>query len=296
MQELIDRYRQLVVAEESVETLNRALALVEDVLGIRVRWTQRRLEAFGITDKGRPDEVSIHMTERLRALDFPELAQVGGRRRRTQLRQEQQALAVRTAVTLAVVLALTDEIRPPLPEHWHSLLVDACLIVFHQAYFALLPELGTRGWEDEQRLLTESFPRFAQHIPRVSDRYTVLALYHDAAGEWERAARFYREALLATHSDDHEFMTTLQTCWSFCIEHQMFHQAFDLLLESHSRIARQDLDEVRELMALTFGLQQSFYEAKLGKRAFVGQPGTTRPVSARRVVPNTSRPEWSRVD
>ncbi|MCP4657510.1 MAG: hypothetical protein GY856_19060 [bacterium] len=56
----------------------------------------------------------------------------------------------------------------------------------------------------------------------------------------------------------------------------MFQQAFDLLLENYPRIARQDLDEVRELIALTFGFQRSFYEAKLGRRAFAGRPGATR--------------------
>jgi len=275
MQELIDRYRQLVVAEESVETLDHALELVEDVMGIRLQWTEGRLEALGIAEKGPPDELSTYMAGELEGLDFPELAQVGGRRRRTRLRRKKQAVVVRAAVTLAAVPALADDMRPPLAERRHSLLVDACLVVFHQAYFVLLPELGTREWEDERRLLTESFPRLAQHLPQVSDRYTVLALYHDASGEWERAARFYREALLATHSDDHEFMTTLQTCWSFLIEHQMFQQAFDLLLENYPRIARQDLDEVRELMALTFGFQRSFYEAKLGgRRVFAGGPGT----------------------
>ncbi len=169
MQELIDRYRQLVVAKESVETLAHALELVEDVMGIRLRWTGGRLEALGIAKKGPPDQLSTYMAAELKGL--PELAQVGGRRRRTRLRREKQAVAVRAAVILAAVPALADEMRPPLPGHRHSLLVDACLVVFHQAYFALLPELGTREWEDERRLLTESFPRFAQHVPQVSDRY-----------------------------------------------------------------------------------------------------------------------------
>jgi tetratricopeptide (TPR) repeat protein len=62
-----------------------------------------------------------------------------------------------------------------------------------------------RGYLDmivgERRLLTAAFPRFAEHVPGVADRYSVLALYHDLAGEWERAGRYYREALLATHSE-----------------------------------------------------------------------------------------------
>ncbi|MCP4549224.1 MAG: hypothetical protein GY835_22450 [bacterium] len=148
-----------------------ALELVEDVMGIRLRWTGGRLEALGIAEKGPPDQLSTYMAAELEGLDLPELAQVGGRRRRTRLRREKQAVAVRAAVTLAAVPALAAEMRPPLPGHRHFLLVDACLVVFHQAYFALLPELGTREWEYERRLLTESFPRFAQHVPQVSDRY-----------------------------------------------------------------------------------------------------------------------------
>ncbi len=253
MQDLADRYRQLVVAEESVETLDLALALAEDVAGIRLQWTAGRLEARTEND------------QRL-SVDLPELARVRARRRRTRPRLEKQARAVRAAVMLAAVPDLADDMRPSLGRRRQSLVADTCLVVFHQACFALLPELSARDWVDERRLLTESFPRFASHLERISDRYSVLALYHDVSGDWERAGRYYREALLATHSDDHEFMTTLQSSWSFLVEHQMLQQAFDLLLESYPRVARQDLDEVKELMTLTFVLQRRFYEQQLDQR------------------------------
>ncbi len=269
MQDLVDRYRQLVVAEESVETLDHALALVEDVVGVRLRWTAGRLEAR--TEKGQP----------LPELDLPELARVGARRRRTRPRLLKQDRTVRAAVTLAAVPALADEIRPPLGKRRQSLLADTCLVVFHQACFALLPELRARDWADERRLLTESFPLFAEHVSTVSDRYSVLALYYDLSGDWERAGRCYREALLATHSDNHEFMTTLQSAWSFLVEHQMLQQALDLLLESYPRVARQDLDEVRELMTLTFVLQRRFYEEQLEQRSLARGPGAAlRPSEA----------------
>ncbi len=267
MQDLIDRYRQLVVAEESVETLDLALTLAGDVVGIRLRWTGGRLEVR--TEKGKP----------LPDLDLPELARVGARRRRAPSRLEKQARTVRAAMTLAAVPALAGEIRPPLDRRRQSLLADTCLVVFHQACFALLPELGARDWADERRLLTESFPRFADHLPGVSDRYSVLALYHDLSGDWQQAGRYYREALLATHSDNHEFITTLQSSWSFLVEHQMLQQAFDLLLESYPRVARRDLDEVKELMTLTFMFQRRFYEEQLDQRDL--GPGTAlRPSEA----------------
>ncbi len=269
MQDFIDRYRQLVAAEESIDTLDHALALAEDVAGIRLRWTAGRLS------------VQTERRQNLQVPDFPELARVGSRRRRTRPRLEKQARTVRAAITLAAVPLLANEMGQPLDQRRQSLLADACLVVFHHAYFALLPELGARDWADERRLLTESFPRFADQVPAVSDRYTVLALYHDLSGDWQRAGRYYREALLATHSDDHEFMTALQTSWSFLIEHQMLQQAFDLLLESYPRVARQDLDEVQELMASTFVLQRRFYEKQLGRRGLAGGPGTSlRPSEA----------------
>ena len=160
MMDFVDRYRQLVVAEESVETLDHALALAEDVAGIRLRWTAGRLDAR--TENG----------QRLPDLDLPELASVGARRRRARPRLEKQARTVRAAVTLAALPPLADEIHPPLGERRQSLLADACLVVFHQAYFALLPELKARDWADERRLLTESFHRFADHLPRTNSSST----------------------------------------------------------------------------------------------------------------------------
>ncbi len=136
-----------------------------------------------------------------------------------------------------------------------------------------MPELEARDWAEERRLLMESFLRFADYLPGVSDRFSVLALYHDMSGDWKRAGSYYREALLATHSDNHEFMTTLQSAWSFLVEHQMLQQAFDLLLESYPRVARQDLDEVKELMTLTFVLQRRFYEEQLDQRSLGHGPG-----------------------
>ncbi len=76
-------------------------------------------------------------------------------------------------------------------------------------------------------------------------------------------------------------MTTLQGAWSFLVEHKMLQQAFDLLLESYPRVARRDLDEMKELMTLTFVLQRRFYEEQLRQRSLARGPGTTlRPSEA----------------
>ncbi|HEX9736318.1 MAG TPA: hypothetical protein VGG06_30510 [Thermoanaerobaculia bacterium] len=114
-------------------------------------------------------------------------------------------------------------------------------------------------WEPERVALLESFRRFAEHLPHASDRFNVLAHYHDACQDHDRAAQYFRETLRATHSDAHELMTTLQTYWGYLIERQLLQDAFELLLETYPRVARQDLDEVHGLMASTFDLQRRHY-------------------------------------
>ncbi len=52
-------------------------------------------------------------------------------------------------------------------------------------------------------------------------------------------------------------------------------------MECYPRVARQDLDEVKELMTLTFVLQRRFYEEQLGQRRLASGPGAAlRPSEA----------------
>ena len=261
--ELIRDYRELLVEEESLAGLDRALTLVEQVLGVHVVWDGKALELLGIPGKSRdPDGLVEALIRQHERFDSPELTSCK-RRRRKRENIDRQARVLRTAYTVMVLPALVEGAEEEIRADRYSLFLDACLIVFHQAFFVLLPELRGREWEQERRLLLGSFRRFADHLPRVSDRYGVLALYYDALEDHDRAGRYYREALRAAHSDNHDFMTSVQTCWSFLVEHERLREALELLLETYPRVARQDLDEIHELIDSTFQLQQRYYEARL---------------------------------
>jgi hypothetical protein len=143
-----------------------------------------------------------------------------------------------------------------------SFVLDACVLLFHQAYFALLPTLSTPTWKGERLLLLEAFRRFARHCPRPSDAFGVLALYYDALGESDVAARHYVDAVAATHSDSHEFMSVVQTAWTFCIERNRHREALDVLLSVNSRVNRNDISELHEMVTLTFDLMRSHYESR----------------------------------
>jgi hypothetical protein len=277
MKTLVEKYRKLLVEEESISGLDRSIALVESVVGLQVRWENGRFRGRRVSTD--PSPIPDGLLANPEDLAFPELLRASARKRRKEEDAGSQARAVRTAFLLTALppLAEADE---SYPADRYSLFFDSCLVLFHQAYFALLPQLHGRRWEHERQALLESFRRFAEHLPHASDRYNVLALYHDACQDHDRAGQFFRETLRATHSDAHEFMTTLQTYWGYLIEHQLLQEAFELLLDTYPRVARQDLEEVHGLMASTFELQRRHYEARLrpgrASRSGIGtlQPGT----------------------
>lgn len=280
MKALVKKYQKLLVEDESISGLDRSMALVESVVALQVHWQDGRLTARRVTTD--PSPVPDRLLANPEDFAFPELLLACARRRRKKEDAGNQARAVRTAFLLTALppLVAADE---SVPVSRYALFFDACLVLVHQAFFALLPQVHGRRWEQERQALLESFRRFAEHLPQTSDRYNVLALYHDACEDYDRAGQYFRETLRATHSDAHEFMTTLQTYWGYLIEHQLLQEAFELLLETYPRVARQDLDEVHGLMTSTFDLQRRHYEARLrpgrAPRSGIGalQPRTGEP-------------------
>jgi len=137
--------------------------------------------------------------------------------------------------------------KPDVPEAQYALLMDTLLLVFHQAYFWLLPKAAA-----QREFLLGALDAFADELPNLADRFQVKGLLHLERGEVEKAARAFNAALAATPSDQHDFLTRVQMLWSLLIEHGRVPDAFDCLMQVSPRVTRLDYDEFQGLLKETF--------------------------------------------
>jgi hypothetical protein len=141
----------------------------------------------------------------------------------------------------------------PLTEAEHSFLIDLALVVFHHAYFAFADELlGV-----ERRRLLVRFREFTRYLPRVADRLRIKGLLFEWDDDADTAGWYLREAVLHTSPTAHEFITVLQSAWSFLVERGRYVQAFILLGENVTRVAARDRAEFDSLLLTTAGLARS---------------------------------------
>ena len=221
MADLADEYQAVLTAAEDDPTLDRALRLVAALAAgepPRAGITARRLLP-------RPPTLGRQLGT--------DTGHVG---------RTNQVVWAMVKVSAAVRRSL-----PELPDEQYGLLLDALLVVFHQAYFALLPEAGS----DRGRLL-EAFEQFAAMLPRTADQCQVLGLVALERGDTAAATNAFRTALAATHSDEHDFITRLQLLWSTLMDRQLWDEAFACLQDVYPRVTRIDLDEVQGLLTQTF--------------------------------------------
>ncbi len=251
MRNLVTEYRQLLKASESLHTLDRVLALLDQA-------TEQPSPAQGVTVRqfqlGDPDALTPYEPSRvpvavLRDGDAkdaePPLQQRPPRRVRAQdhsrfLRAQWYLVALPEQLPLRNFSAAQS-----------ALILDALLLLFHHAYFVLLPRL-----EAAQRALSteliDSFFRFAAHLPDLAERFRVEGLAYEAKGEPEEALIRFANALRATHTDEHVFMTRLQTFWMSLLDRGDFRGALNLLLETVRMVPLSRLSELQELISDTF--------------------------------------------
>lgn len=131
------------------------------------------------------------------------------------------------------------------------MLMDTLLVVFHQAFFTVLPKSGTH-----RKLLLAAFDGLSDALPNIADRFQTKGLLHLECGEVDQAVQTLNAALAATPSDQHDFMTRVQMLWSLLMEHGRISDAFECLIEVSPRVARLDYDEFRDLLKETFNAAQ----------------------------------------
>lgn len=146
------------------------------------------------------------------------------------------------------------ELPKRIKEHWahvpnaqYSLLMDSLLLLFHQAYFALLPDAG-----DQREHLLDVFVDFADVVPRTADRFQILGLVRSAEEEFEEAADAFRSSVLAAHADDHDFLSRVQLCWTQLMAHGRDDEAFKFLMDTSYCVTRSDLEEFNGLLLQTY--------------------------------------------
>ena len=263
MPNIIDEYHELLDSDVSIEKVDRTLTLIENILA--VQWTEKQC-SFQIGPSNWPKEKMPLFQQRLEndfeqfwlfyAMKYPELQQL----KKVMSKSNQTQRVLKVFWTLVFFPKLMEHDWFPLKSKY-SLLLDTGLILFHQTYFALLPALNVN--EPEKKLLLSAFKEFAHQVPGDADRYDLLGLYYEAIEDYVAATGCHKNVLRLTHSEAHEFMTVVQTFWSFLVEQQKFREALDVLLETYPRVLRRDLEEFNELILMTFELQTAHYHALL---------------------------------
>jgi tetratricopeptide (TPR) repeat protein len=138
------------------------------------------------------------------------------------------------------------------PDTQFSFVTDSLLLLFHHAYFALLPRLEKGGRPAERDELVSAFFGFAERVPDVAERYRIAGLAYEAMKDATSAVASFEKALVASHVDDHVFMTRLQTLWMALLDKGDFEAALQLLLKLMPMVPLKHLAELRELILATF--------------------------------------------
>jgi hypothetical protein len=249
---LVVEYQRLLTENESLTTLGRTAKLVWDILGGRIEATASGLALEPTTSN--PAELGRQLQSSPKPRDAFDIEGwqrlVSAHPVRSREHRRLRALVVETAVALTVVPVIASPAT--ISGRQYSLLMDSCLLLAHQVYFALLPKLNDSTFQQERAFLLSAFHQFSGSLNEATDRFALLALYFDATGEPQRVNDSRRAALAATPADAHDFMTVLQSSWSTLVERCMLDDALELLLENYPRVSRRNLDEVGDLIRETF--------------------------------------------
>jgi hypothetical protein len=229
MQNLSKQYQRLLRQSETTTTLDKALRLVDRVLS-------------AITEESEDLRRSLTWAATVRRI-----AGTGS------LPNDQNSQRIRKiCACLEYHASRLKDHASSFTEAQFSLLMDVLLVVFHQAYFVVLPSLRDRSRIGDRKTLLKAFDQFADSLTGKADQHQTVGLIHAARHDFEAAILDFRVALAATHSDDHEFMSRLQLLWTFLLEHGQNKVALDLLLEVYPRMITKHLEEMQCLIRDTF--------------------------------------------
>jgi len=249
MSTLISEYRRLTVGREALSALDAALALLERATGIQTRVRHGVLVISGIPTWTPP----VASWQSLSVPVARDATVDEGHTLTLRPATGQRALRVRfirTQWCLTILPPKLSQLR--VPDTQYSFVIDCLLLLFHQAYFTLLPKLEAASLATERNTLVSAFFRFAEHVPDIAERFRITGLAHEARRDASRAVASFEKALLASHVDEHVFMTRLQTLWMTLLDKKDFEPALQLLLKVMLMVPLKHLGELKELILSTF--------------------------------------------
>jgi hypothetical protein len=85
-----------------------------------------------------------------------------------------------------------------------------------------------------------------------ADRFHISGLVKLEEEDIDGAIESFRASVLATHADDHVFMTRVQMFWMQLLAHGRDLDAFEFLVDVSARVARKDLEEFNELLLQSY--------------------------------------------
>ena len=249
MSNLTAEYRQLTVGPETLHALDATLTLLEKATGLQIR-VRRGSVIVTKAPAWKPRVQSWKpLSDSIEQLDTASNAQLLSRRHE----RDEPSVRVRFIRTKWCLITLPRHLSTDrLPEKQYSFIVDTLLLLFHQAYFALLPKLAEAGLTGEHDELISTFSAFAEHVPDIAERFRIEGLASEARGDVTNAVVSFEKALSASHVDEHVFMTRLQTFWMALLDKKDFTAALHLLLKFMPMVPLKHLPELRELILATF--------------------------------------------
>jgi len=252
MKNNIQKYQQLLVEEESLESFDAVLDLVTDTFLVEFSAT---LENENFSDSDLIDNW-VKGSEFYGEVNKEELYKILNRNLKV---KEKKEINIRVLKATAILSSLPS--AHPFTEpsnNIYSFCMDVLILFFHHSYFGLLPKIQSRDWSNEKSTLLHSFLNFSNDVPDDSEKYRIRGLVYYAIGDYEKTFSFFKAALQVTHTDEHDYMTRLQTLWMLLLEMHEFKLALELLLSLYSSITREHLDEFNELIRHTFIEQENF--------------------------------------
>jgi len=244
---LVARYRELVQAEPSEDALRGAVKLAQDVASVNFKMADVNAELVRLDEE---DDLASRLESRLSedVLEFARSRLEADAVDRSTKRKGLARKKLLREAAFAMLIPSFDPVRKEVSERHFVLLLDTCLVIFHQVFFGYLSD--GRMDPDDRTLSLQAAVALSEALP-PPDRARLRALVSEASGDPLLADMFYREALASTDPKSHEFMSVLQSAWASLTEQRRFADAL-LLLDSYARrVQPADVGEFEELVLET---------------------------------------------
>jgi hypothetical protein len=249
MNTLFSEYRHLLTGRETLAALDSAVTLLEKASGLHVRLRRGLLTITRIPNWTPPVKSWISLA----VGDAFQASANGDRALRVPPGTRHRALRTKIIRTSWCLTALPRQLSAiQVDDTQYAFIMDCSLLLFHQAYFALLPRLEGARWIPVRNTLVSAFFRFAEQVPDIADRFRITGLAHQARGDAVGAAALFEKALLASHVDEHVYMSRLQTLWMALLDKRDFEPALRFLLKVMPIVPLKHLPELTELILSTF--------------------------------------------